>query len=138
MNTPYSMTAMASSTRPPVTIFGIARTASAALAPDGCTRSDRGGGDQVPELAVLLLVLRPDLFLRQLPERRVVRHVHGHAEGFEHLLRLGERIDAFGVLAHDRLRLAGAIQHQLLLVGTERVPHAEVHRDQRRAIVVAG
>ena len=89
-------------------------------------------------LAVLLLVLRPDLLLRQLPEWRVVGHVHGHAEWLELLLRLGERIDALGVLAHDGLGLARAIEHQLLLVGRERVPHAEVHRHQGRAVVVAG
>src|SRR6478672_13924800 len=117
MNTPYSITEMASSTRPPVTTFGIARTPPTALAPDEATSSDRGGGDQVPELAVLLLVLRPDLLLRQLPEWRMVRHVHGHAERLQHLLRLGERIDALGVLAHDGLCLARAVQHQRLLVG---------------------
>src|SRR6476646_7521133 len=115
---------MASRTRPPVTILGIERTALTALAPpDEAMMSDRGGGDQIPELAVLLLVLRPDLLLRQLPEWRVVRHVHRHAERFQLLLRLGERIGALDVLAHDGLRLARAIGHQLLLVGAECVPH---------------
>src|SRR4051812_37114273 len=111
MNTPYSMTPMASRTRPPVTIFGIARTACTVLAPPrAVTASYRAGGDLFPKLAVLLLVLRPHLLLRQLLERRMVRHVHGHAEGFQLFLGLGQRIDGLGILAHDGLRLARRVQ----------------------------
>src|ERR1700728_2417573 len=118
------MTLIASSTRPPTTIFGIARAALIALAPDGGIRSDRGGGDQVPEFAVLLLVLRPDFFLRQFSEWRVVGHVYSHAERFQQFLRLGEGVDSLGVLAHDGLGLARTVEHQLLLVRGKAVPHA--------------
>src|SRR5215469_14846125 len=108
------MTHIASSTRPPVTIFGTARAALIALAQDGGIRSDRGGGDQVPQLAVLLLVLRPDFLLRQFSEWRVVGYIHGHSEWFQQFLRFGEGVDALGILAHDSLGLARAVQHQLL------------------------
>src|SRR5436309_3012024 len=98
MNTPYSMTPMASRTRPPVAIFGIARTACTVLAPPrAVTASYRVGGDLFPQLPVLLLVRGPDLLLRQFLERRVVRHVHCHAEGLQLFLGLGQRIDRLGV-----------------------------------------
>src|SRR5580692_3141045 len=120
MNTPYSMTPIASRTRPPVTILGIARTICTVLAPALLlTMSNCACGDQIPQFAVLLLVLRPNLLLRQLLEWRMIRHVHGHAQRFEQSFGLGQRIDAFRVLAHDRLGLSRAVEHQLLLIGPQ-------------------
>src|SRR6266436_9241746 len=55
-----------------------------------------GVDDLVPELGVLLLVLRPDLLFGDLAERGDVGLVDLHALGLEDLLGLGEVVDALG------------------------------------------
>src|SRR5690348_6138455 len=71
--------------------------------------------DLLPQCAVLLLVGRPDLLLRDLAEGLDVALDHGHALGLKLLLRGLEIVDRFGELAALVLRLARGVEHQLLV-----------------------
>src|SRR5438093_9942341 len=103
-------------------------------APPALLRAD----DPVPELAVLLLVGRPDLVLGQLAEGRHVGGVHLHALGLEELLGLGQVVDALGQLAHLLLGLAADVHEELLLLGREALPDVEVHHQHGGPVVVEG
>src|SRR5262245_26472170 len=85
-------------------------------------RARRGSArvdDLVPHLRVLLPVLRPDLLLGHLAERRHVGLVHLHALRLEDLLGLLEAVDRLGQLADLRLCLAADVHDELLLLGRE-------------------
>src|SRR3954453_9990700 len=123
MSTPYNMTPMANSTRPPRITRG-----SAAISR---TLSGLGGDDLFPQAAVLFLVLRPQLLLCQVDERRVVGLVDRHAMRLKLLLGGGQRVDVLRHLADNALRLTAGVEKHLLLVRRQVVEHLQVHGDQR-------
>src|SRR5689334_352775 len=102
------------------------------MAPPALFRRD----DLVPQLAVLLLVRRPDLLLGHLPERGHVGGVDLHAARLEDLLGLGEVVHALGGLADLFLRLPADLHEELLLLGREAVPDVQVHDEQGGPVVV--
>src|SRR6185312_317516 len=122
-----SIVPIAPSTSTPTTKRGIATMASAMLAraPAIAMGSGLGGGDQLPQLGVLLLVLWPDLLHCQLAERLRVGLVDDHAAAFQQLLGLGQRVGVLSELAHHALRFPSGVRHQLLLLRAQRIPHAE-------------
>src|SRR5258708_9904842 len=77
-------------------------------------RLDLEAFDVVPQRAVLALVGRPDLLLRDFAEFVDLGLDHRHAERLEFRLRLGEVVDPLGGLAALGLRLASEVEHQLL------------------------
>src|ERR1700759_5815541 len=74
------------------------------------------GFDLVPQCAILGLVGRPDLGLRDFAEFLDLGFHHGHAERLQLRLGLGEIVDRLGRLADLLLRCARQLHDQFLLV----------------------
>src|SRR5947207_3681582 len=148
--TPTIRSPIARIKRPVSTIFGKSSTTSrtrhgvagrsdAAAASFAVTAgSDLGCDDFFPELGELLLVGRPDFFLRQFAERVDIGGIHGHSLGFEKLLGLVEIVDALGQLAHLGLGIARGVCDQFALALGQPVPELEIDDRRGRPIIVIG
>src|SRR5689334_22311678 len=98
------------------------RSAPGGASTPSAMASDRGVGDQIPHLGVLLVIGGPDPLCRDFAEGFDIGVVDHHALGLEQLLGLLQIVDALGVVADALLRLARDVEQQLLLRLGEAVP----------------
>src|SRR5260370_38805543 len=101
--------------------------------PRPAANSDLEAFDLVPQRAVLALVGRPYLLLRNFPEFVDLGFHHDHAERLQLRFGLREIVDRLGHITDLLLRGPRKIHHQLLLLRPQTVPDVEIHTHSGRS-----